>query len=512
MKFSFLKFSRVSLFVYLLTFLFLGATVAWAVTGDVDDDGVLNINDNCPFDANPSQVDADADNIGNACDFTDDRDVDADGVLNGSDNCSLLSNPSQVDGDSDGLGGACDPADGVSNDDQDDDDVLNVEDNCSLVSNPTQTDSDGDQLGNACDPTNNNDRDGDGVLNINDNCVFDSNAGQVDVDGDGLGDACDVLNDTFPHILEATVDSHTATLTMSEAVKDNDLNPLNFLFHMVIPGLGVAGEFATSIAVDGNIITLGTSTLVESDFEVTMDYSAGTNNKVMDFGDNLMVAINGVEVENLTANPFVLNETTPIPAKVRGNKATYYFSIEGEGSGEYIVDPCGGEDEDISVTNSAEDHEHQSLVLNNLKSGTTYECDLRLSSSGGDSNELHIGPFTAVRSSSGGGSAGSEGNVLIENAPLPANASLGATVVLAKINLSKMLRLGMSDAEVKTLQGFLNTHGFPLASSGNGSAGHETNYFGPRTKAALVLFQKANVPLSADGILGPKTTSVIMGK
>ena len=76
------------------------------VPGDFDGDGVLNENDNCPSNANPSQVDTDNDGLGNACD----PDKDGDGVLNVDDNCRLVANANGQtdDQDADGRGDACD--------------------------------------------------------------------------------------------------------------------------------------------------------------------------------------------------------------------------------------------------------------------------------------------------------------------------------------------------------------------------------------------------------------------
>jgi len=71
---------------------------------DVDGDGVLNEDDNCPDNANPDQLDLDHDDIGNVCD--DDR--DGDGFSNEEDNCPDADNPLQNDGDNDGIGDACD--------------------------------------------------------------------------------------------------------------------------------------------------------------------------------------------------------------------------------------------------------------------------------------------------------------------------------------------------------------------------------------------------------------------
>lgn len=71
---------------------------------DDDNDGVLDSNDNCQFQANANQADNDADGLGDACDNDDDND----GVLDGYDNCQFTANPGQEDIDNDGMGDICD--------------------------------------------------------------------------------------------------------------------------------------------------------------------------------------------------------------------------------------------------------------------------------------------------------------------------------------------------------------------------------------------------------------------
>ena len=78
-----------------------------AIEDDVDFDGIPNVSDNCPFNANFSQTDSDGDGLGNVCDPRDDRDLDDDGIQNISDNCPFYPNPDQNDGNGDGLGDAC---------------------------------------------------------------------------------------------------------------------------------------------------------------------------------------------------------------------------------------------------------------------------------------------------------------------------------------------------------------------------------------------------------------------
>jgi hypothetical protein len=52
------------------------------------------------------------------------------------------------------------------------------------------------------------------------------------------------------------------------------------------------------------------------------------------------------------------------------------------------------------------------------------------------------------------------------------------------------LELGMTGRDVKALQIFLNYLGFVVAAEGPGSAGKETDYFGPLTEAAVIQFQE----------------------
>lgn len=207
-----------------------GDTMGDVCDDDDDNDGVLDVDDNCPLTPNADQADSDGDGIGDVCE--DPNDNDGDGIANADDNCPDMANADQEDFDGDELGDICDDDDDndgildvvdncplthnpdqldtdndgvgdVCDRDDDEDGILDEDDNCPLIANPNQEDDDDDGIGNVCDSTP-EDLDGDGVLNEDDNCPNTSNADQLDSDGDGMGDVCDPDddNDTILDIVD----------------------------------------------------------------------------------------------------------------------------------------------------------------------------------------------------------------------------------------------------------------------------------------------------------------------
>jgi len=179
---------------------------------DSDGDGLGDACDNCPFFANPDQAWSEDPRLGDAC--ADDRDLD--GICRGDeavpdlcelgpgdlpDNCPWDANADQADADQDGWGDACDGCPDAWEHQQADDDGDGVNDACDTCAppadacacgedacawcNPEQTDRDGDGLGDACDSCPD-------VFNPPTDCDDDPETPDVqcDRDGDGVGDAC----------------------------------------------------------------------------------------------------------------------------------------------------------------------------------------------------------------------------------------------------------------------------------------------------------------------------------
>jgi hypothetical protein len=106
---------------------------------------------------------------------------------------------------------------------------------------------------------------------------------------------------------------------------------------------------------------------------------------------------------------------------------------------------------------------------------------------------------------------------ILTGAPCPATAptpttdvgaptpGVGAAPATAPVLFTTYLTLGITDPQVLALQKYLNSHGYPVALSGVGSAGNETSFFGSFTKAAVIKYQKANNIAPAIGNVGPLT-------
>ncbi len=81
---------------------------------------------------------------------------------------------------------------------------------------------------------------------------------------------------------------------------------------------------------------------------------------------------------------------------------------------------------------------------------------------------------------------------------------------------TRNLKLKDTGEDVKKLQKYLNTYGYPVASTGPGlpaqagSLGNESTYFGVKTKTALIKFQIANNIKPALGYFGPITRAILL--
>lgn len=81
----------------------------------------------------------------------------------------------------------------------------------------------------------------------------------------------------------------------------------------------------------------------------------------------------------------------------------------------------------------------------------------------------------------------------------------------SKFIFTKNLQANMIDGDIRELQRFLNTRGYPLTPTGLGSIGNETDKFGFLTQQALIKFQIANGINPAIGYFGPITMGVVNG-
>jgi Putative peptidoglycan binding domain len=134
---------------------------------------------------------------------------------------------------------------------------------------------------------------------------------------------------------------------------------------------------------------------------------------------------------------------------------------------------------------------------------------------------------TGGTSTGGGSSGGSSMSASVANAVSNISTSTASTTIttsvatstpigtstpaltLTSFKFTRTLQKGMVGNDVLQLQKLLNSHGYPVATSGPGSVGNETTKFGSATQSALIKFQKANNIKPAVGMFGPVTRGVM---
>ncbi len=99
--------------------------------------------------------------------------------------------------------------------------------------------------------------------------------------------------------------------------------------------------------------------------------------------------------------------------------------------------------------------------------------------------------------------------------PVPPSDQIAPQVEIfvkdAQFQFKRDVGVGTRGEDVKELQKFLNSNGFPVSQFGAGSQGNESEYFGNRTRAALIKWQKAQKFIKPNGVMGIETRAVMNG-
>jgi peptidoglycan hydrolase-like protein with peptidoglycan-binding domain len=123
-------------------------------------------------------------------------------------------------------------------------------------------------------------------------------------------------------------------------------------------------------------------------------------------------------------------------------------------------------------------------------------------------------PVSSGGGGGGGGSTSGGGSGYAYNYNQILNNAINNKTIQPVVNQStsyiftKNMTVNTRSTDIMTLQQFLNRNGYPVATSGPGSLGNETNYFGTLTFKALIRFQRS-VGLPATGYFGPMTRELI---
>ena len=300
---------------------------------DLDNDGVLNTNDDCPNDAGTSTQD-----------LTGCPDDDGDGYSNSGDDFPNDASENS-DSDGDGVGDNADafPSDSSENTDSDGD---GVGDNSDAFPSNTfeQSDSDGDGVGDNSDSFPNDasettDSDGDGVGDNSD--AFPMNAFEIyDSDGDGVGDNAD----DFPNDASESVDTdgdgvgdnsdaypNDASQTTDIDSDGDGVNDVNDLCSNTLENAAVDVNGCSSIQLDGD----------GDGYNNTQDDFALDSTQWMDsdgdgYGDNWGDSSWNASREQGWPGVFIIDASTPdYCPDIAGNSTAdgYFGCLDADGNG-----------------------------------------------------------------------------------------------------------------------------------------------------------------------------------
>jgi len=268
-----------------------------------------------------------------------------------------------------------------------------------------------------------------------------------------------------------------------------------------------SASFTVGQAAGSGTYTTGTASQTLSDGSYYWRVKAIDNNSAE---SSYATANSGVVAFVVDATAPTLAEITPISSGTL-KTPSYIFSSDEAGDITY-----GG---DCTSTTTTATSGSNTITFSELGVGIHSNCTVTVTDDAGNaSNALSVTAFTVnsrptQSSYTGFGTTGyTPANLPSNNLPTYTNANTITytnpnTPVNTKGFVRDLARTTRGE-DVRSLQRFLNQHKFTVSDSGAGSPGWETNYFGPKTKAALIKFQIAN-NIPATGYFGPQTRTLI---
>ena len=345
-----------------------------------------------------------------------------------------------------------------------------------------------------------------------------------DITVDAMAPAVTITNLRTQHL--ATTGTQTFTLTITDT---NQINPGTYVFtatgatlstcQIVVPATSnneqTTCTITTSSATDGTAVSLTVPTLTDASgntkasHQTTLGYvdtQAPTITSITSFDDSRTKKFSFTV--DVTHNQHTSN-TNPetLTAVFSGDCSRFEAETDawtGTTTGTY------------TTTFSA-------------PKGTYKTCTLALRDEAGNTSATQTFDQFTVK---GGGGIGRIGDVARnaisslfdvfdgdeQTTPTPTTApttpvfDIGQQGQQEQILFTRDLTIGSVGEDVKALQKMLNTLGFIVSTTGAGSPGAESTYFGEKTRQALIRYQEANSITPAFGYFGPRTRAHIQGQ
>lgn len=210
----------------------------------------------------------------------------------------------------------------------------------------------------------------------------------------------------------------------------------------------------------------------------------------------------------------MVDQMTPLVAAVDGQVSYLVDQDKGWGLAIYIEDSEGYSYRYLHVNNDTPGTDDGKEIRayafpRDIKRGSTVKAGQTIAFAGDSGNaewvaqHLHFEIWTPNRRAI--------------NSYFSLMTAIGQSIVIESFNTDtyntyhfmRDLDIGSESDDVKALQVYLNHNGFHVASSGVGSLGNETSYFGPATQNALIRFQTAKGISPAAGFFGVITRTFI---